>query len=141
MSVKLNFEGMSELRTALQNLPDDLQAEAEGIVTATAQEAKASIQSGYAIGPTGNLHSHVTVTNNSARRAAAVSIVKSTSPHAWIYDNGTKVRTTHKGAGRGQMPARPIQDRMIAKVIRLRARMEKQLVELVRRSGLFEVSE
>ncbi len=138
MSVKLNLDGMNELRAALQSLPDDLAAEAEGIVTATAQDAKHEIQDGYPIGKTGNLHNRVTVTNNAARRAAAVSIVKSAAPHAWIFDNGTKPRHTAKGWNRGQMPARPILERMVPKVIRLRARMTGQLIELVRRAG-FEV--
>jgi len=138
MSVKLNFDGMNELRAALQALPDDLAEEAAGIVTATAQEAKSSIQGGYPMGPTGNLRNRVTATNNAAHRAAAVSIVKSAAPHASIFEYGTKRRHTSKGWNRGKMPQPPEAERMIPKVIRLRARMVSQLIELVRRAG-FEV--
>lgn len=138
MSVKLNFEGMNELRTALQNLPDDLAAEAEGIVTATAQDAKSSIQQGYPVGPTGNLQKRVTMASNAAHRAASVAIVKSAAPHAWIFEKGTRNRITRKGARRGRMPQAPESERMLPKVIRLRARMTNQLIEVVRRAG-FEV--
>ena len=135
MPVRLNFDGMSELRTALQNLPQDLADEAADIVSATAQDAKSAIQSGYPIGPTGNLHNRVTAANNAGRRAAAIAIVKSNAPHAWIFEHGTRRRSTAKGANRGSMPEAPESAQMIPKVIRLRARMVNQLIELVKRAG------
>lgn len=139
MSVTLNLEGLDELRAALQKLPDDLAAEAATIVEGTASQAKQEVQSGYPIGPTGNLHNRVTVTNNAGRRFGVVSILKSTAPHAWIFENGSKVRRTQKGWNRGSMPAPPDSGRMIPKVIRLRAKMVAALIELVKLAG-FEVN-
>ncbi len=157
MGVKLSLEGFNELRAALQSLPEDLANEARDIVSQTAQDARSEIQNGYPIRttnlhpgpkrkskwfPPGNLKSRVTVLNNAGNRATTKSIVKSNAPHSWLFNEGwTKGynRSNSKGANRGRMP-KPTPDKaMIPKVIRLRARMVNQLVELVRRAG-FEVN-
>lgn len=139
MSVKLNLEGFNELRAALQALPEEMKAKADFIVTKYASIARNEIQGGYPRGPTGNLQSRVTVTANAGRRVSAVSIVKSTAPHAWIFEHGTVNRITRKGARRGKMPAAPSAEAMIPKVIRLRAQMVAELIELVESQG-FEVT-
>jgi hypothetical protein len=48
-------------------------------------------------------------------------------------------RITRKGARRGKMPAAPSAEAMIPKVIRLRAQMVAELIELVESQG-FEVT-
>ena len=138
MPVKLSLEGMDELRKQLQNLPDDMKQRADFIVTKYASAAKQQIQSGYPLGPTGNLKNHVTQTNNAGRRTSAVSIVKSTAPHAWIFEHGTQNRRSRFG-NRGRMPAADPSKAMIPKVIRLRAQMTNELIDLVKEAG-FEVS-
>jgi hypothetical protein len=139
VSVKIDLNGMNELRDALRKLPEDLATEASIIVSGWANRAQRDIQAGYPQGPTGNLKRGVRVTHNAGRRVTATSIVKSTAPHAWIFENGTARRVTNRGANRGRMPKPPVDEKMLPKVIRLRARMVEELIKLVERAG-FTVS-
>src|SRR6185369_9818998 len=116
VSVKLDLNGMNELRDALRKLPEDLTTEAAVIVSAYATQAKQEIQSGYPQGPTGHLRGGVRVIHNAGRRVSTTSIVKSTAPHAWIFENGTANRVTNRGANRGRMPKPPEGQKMIPKV-------------------------
>lgn len=138
MSVKLEMQGLAELRTALRNLPEDLAREGDVIVLAHAEDAARQIQTAYPEGPTGNLKRGVVVERNRSKFYTQ-GLVKSRAKHAWIFENGTDVRRTSKGANRGRMPQADETKRFIPKVVRLRARMVKQLVELVRRAG-FQVN-
>lgn len=135
MGIKLNLEGMNALRDALRQLPEDLATEAAGIVSGYANEAQRQIASGYPQGPTGNLRRGVRVIHNAGRRVSTTSIVKSTAPHAWIFENGTANRVTNRGANRGRMPKPLDAERMLPKVIRLRARMVQELIHLVEKHG------
>jgi Bacteriophage HK97-gp10, putative tail-component len=138
MGVRLNFEGMNELRSALQALPQEMQDKAQIIVLTHASAAKNEIQGAYPTGRTGNLRSRVTVTS-SAGRVGTVSVVKSGAPHAWIFEHGTGNRVTSTGANRGRMPEAPVSEQMIPKVVRLRNRMVQELIAFVRELG-FDVS-
>lgn len=139
MSAAVVLEGMAEFREALKNLPDDLVAEAGHIVEGAANGAAADIRGGYPVA-SGNLRDGVTATRqDGSARIAATSVVKSGSPHASIFENGTKTRTTKAGANRGRMPKPEESLRMIPKVIRARRRMQDDLVDMLRRQG-FEVN-
>ena len=86
-----------------------------------------------------DLRKGVTVQDKSTRVSAAYK-VRSASPHAHLFEDGTGRRQTRSGANRGQMPKAPVQELMIPKVIRIRKRMVDQLIAIVRAAG-FEVSE
>lgn len=137
MSVKLQMDGLAEFRRALRNLPADLTEEASAIVLAHAEEADRQITNAYPEGPTGNLKRGVTTERNTSRFSTS-AIVRSRAKHAWIFENGTRLRKTRQGASRGVMPAAQLAQKMIPIVIRRRRAMVQALIQLVRRAG-FEV--
>ncbi len=149
MTVRINFEGLNELRQGLQNLPQTLAAEAAQVVSAAADQCAQETKSAYPVRqtnltpgyrrktpwyPPGILRGRVTITNKSTNVSAAYA-VKSAAPHAHLFENGTHVRHTKNGANRGAMPAAPIEERMIPRVIRIRARMVDRLIQIVRDAG------
>lgn len=136
MSTKLELQGLEEFRQALRNLPEELKAEAGAIVQAHADQAQREIVTGYAE-KTGNLKTHVKVERDASRFGTA-AIVKSTARHAKLYEFGTTRRQTNAGANRGSMPKADDAHAMIPKVVRIRARMVRALIDLVKRAG-FEV--
>jgi hypothetical protein len=134
------LEGLTELRTALRNLPADLTQEAGAIVLAHAEEAKGLMQRAYPEGPTGNLRRGVVVDRGAARTVyGAKAIVRSRAAHAHLFEYGTKARETKKGWKRGRMPVGPESQRFVPIAIKVRARMVRALIELVRRAG-FQVA-
>lgn len=135
MPTKLRLEGLTELRTQLRNLPEDLAQEAGAIVTAHAEEARRRIQTAYPEGPTGNLKRGVTMERNTSKFTSS-AIVRSRATHAHLYEFGTtKIRRTKKGASRGTMPKADPQHAMIPIVVRVRAQMVRALIGLVERAG------
>lgn len=130
---RLVMEGLSELRDALRQLPDDLAREAGVIVTAQAELAKDQVQRAYPE-HTGRLRKGITV-NREGDRYGARAIVRSRAPHASIYEFGTKARRTDAGANRGSMPKADDSARMIPIIVRRRRAMVAALVDLVRRFG------
>ena len=155
MGVQIQWEGLDELRTALRNLPEELATQAASVVRASAEQAAMDTRLAYPVRqtglypgprrksswfPPGILRGRVTTTDRSTPVSASFK-VKSQAPHANLYENGGKfVRRNKRGANRGTMPAAPIDARMIPKVIRIRARMVQQLIEIVKAAG-FEVTE
>ncbi len=155
-SFRVTFEGMNELRDALSKLPEDLTQQSRLVVQASAREAsnetvlaypvrRTNLSPGYKRKspwfPPGILRGRVTVTDRSTN-VSAVYQVKSAAPHASLFENGNEGRKRYnsKGQNRGAMPAAQTSERMIPKVVRIRARMYEQLKEIVRLAG-FEVSE
>ena len=137
-NIRLQMQGLSELRDALRQLPEALTAQADAIVLAHAEMARADIQGGYPQGPTGNLRAGVRLERNRSKFTTQ-AIVKSVAKHAVIFERGTVRRATQRNANRGRMPEASEAQRMIPKAIRARKRMTDALVELVRSEG-FEVT-
>lgn len=138
MSVRVELQGISELRAALRALPDDLAEEAGAIVVDHATEAKRETEQGYPNGSTGNLRRGVTL---SVQKNAfgTTATVKSNAKHVHIFERGTVRRQTRRGANRGRMPQARTSQQMIPKAIQIRARMRQALIELVKRAG-FQVT-
>lgn len=133
MPVRLQMAGLTELRDALRQLPEDLARQADFIVSEHAVAAKNDIVRGYPV-RTGTLASRVTVTQQRSR-VSTQAIVRSRAPHAFIYEKGTRTRHTDKGASRGRMPAAPPSAAMIPKAQQYRRHMIEKLIELVRSAG------
>ena len=148
-SVKLEIQGLDELRQALRNLPKDLTNEASVIVQAHAEEAKRQIEAGYPIRTTG-LHptdrrkskwfppgtlKHSISIDRTYSAFTTRSIVKSRAKHAHLFEYGTGARKQGNGKVVGRMPVGPQAELMIPKVQRIRRRMVAALVELVRKAG------
>lgn len=134
MSVELTWIGLDELKAALFNLPADLTAKAAGIVTESAEAAAAEIRAAYPEGDTGNLRRGVKVGTKGARGAHTVRrVVRSTAPHATLFETGTQTRQTALGYNRGFMPGANI---FVPVVVRRRRAMQEDLVRIVEQAGL-----
>lgn len=148
--VKLRFDGMSELRAALRNMPAELTGEASHIVEGIANGVASRARQVYPYGPTGNLIGGVRVTHFEGGKVTAGAVVKSSARHAHLYEWGTKKprkgrggygkgegsRSNGKLANRGRMPEAPEARAFIPIVVNARRRMFEQLEDLLRRNGL-----
>jgi hypothetical protein len=130
---KFVWTGLDELRAALRDLPTELGNEAGQMVEASGNSAAFEIKSAYsAHRDSGNLMDHVSV-DHEPRAAGAVSVVKSTARHAYIFENGTQIRKDSQGRNRGAMPPAHI---FVPIMQRKRFALFEALKELVRRAGL-----
>lgn len=149
MSAKLTIRGLAELYAELKKLPTDLQGEGGQLVIAAANSAATAIRSNYGTHRhTGHLQAHVEVVEHSFNRGlGAAAVVKSRSPHAFIFEKGSGPRTTSvhrlrpvpsgRGGFRGRMWGKqPNPHAFIPIAVRERARLTQQLADLVRRHGL-----
>jgi len=130
---------MKELREALRRLPEELTGEAGHIVEGIANGAASEIRRAYP-SRSGRLIGGVVVTKFERGKVAAGAIVKSSAPHAHLFEFGTSSRRTGRGWNRGQMPDAPESERMVPIVVKARRRMYSLLADLLRRTG-FVVSE
>jgi hypothetical protein len=130
------MEGLDALRLALRNLPATLTEEASDVVDDATEITASSLRQSYPLGDTGNLRAGVTATVE-RNRFGVVGVVKSTSPHAHLWEFGTQNRRTHQGWNRGLVGEH--RDGLVPIAQRNRRRMNGTLVELVRSAG-FEVT-
>lgn len=134
MGVKIQWQGLSEFKQALQNLPEHLTDEASEIVISAAKGAASTVQSNYPR-RTGNLKRGVKVTTQRDKASVSARVI-SGAPHSIIYEKGTRRRRTDKGWNRGAMPPAPTGRAMIPTVIRARELMVQRLIDLLQREGL-----
>jgi hypothetical protein len=143
---QLRWNGLTELRTALRNLPDNLTMEAAHILIGTANSVAVRVRGNYGIhNVTGTLQNRVGVEETAARsRYGVMTRVVSRAPHAHIFEKGVPNRRTTRGgtkyyrrsANRGRMPRPPREHRFIPTVADARERMYDQVADLLRRHGL-----
>lgn len=104
MSATMTWIGLQELKDNLWALPADLVKRAAPLVHATAVAAAAEIRDDYPEGETGNLKRGVKVGSKGGRSQHTVrSVVRSTAPHAHLYETGTQTRQNRAGENRGYM--------------------------------------
>lgn len=137
MSASLKWEGMFEFRARLRAMPADLRREAGPIVVESAEQAAADIRGAYPRW-TGNLADHVVVKTIEAGPFGVSAMVRSTAPHAWLFENGSQARHyfTYKNGVKkllGRMPAGHV---MIPRLIKHRAVMVNRLIAMMERHGL-----
>ena len=138
MSAELTWIGLDELMAGLKNLPADLTELAEAIVTAAAESAAAEVKAAYPEGETGNLKRGVRVSpmQGGTRLEAKFGVgrvVRSTAPHAWIFESGTQTRQTALGYNRGFMPGANI---FVPVMQRHRREMYEDLTAVLEQAGL-----
>jgi len=136
--LEIELTGLKELREALQKLPEDLAAEGRQIVENHTEFTANSLAIAYPLGETGNLRKGIK-TEYINSRFGTVGRVRSTSPHAHLWEFGTQDRRTREGWSRGRVTPRGKEEGLVPISERWRKKMNQALVELVRRAG-FEVS-
>jgi hypothetical protein len=130
-SVRLSFDGLSDLIAALKALPDALAAEAGKDVHDAANRAAEEVIAAYPE-VTGNLKQHVKVVTKNAGRYGVVAQVRSTAKHADLYEFGTQARHTALGYNRGTMPPAK---KFVPIMARYRRRMQDRLIKVVEAEG------
>jgi len=138
MSARIYFDGLDELKAAFLTLPTELKGEATGVVMDAAHAAKGEIASTYPIGPPGrktkpgNLRRGVKVTVKEIGPYGVAAQVRSTAPHAWLFEHGTQARhyITKNGVRHdtGAMPPKPV---LIPTMVRSRRAMYVRLADTV----------
>ncbi len=134
MSAEFTFRGIAELKDALGKLPDELKGKSTQIVIDAAYGAQAEIVAAYPQGPTGKLKKGVKVKVQEIGPYGVAAQVRSSAPHGWLYEYGTKARKTKRGWNRGTMPNPP--DVFIPAMVRYRRAMYLKLADLIRSTGL-----
>jgi hypothetical protein len=107
--IEFNAEAIG---AALRQASAQVQQEVGALIQPTALRVKTRVQGAFPIGPTGNLHDRVSVSQPRLFMTTATGQniptwqVKATSPHVFIWEEGTKERfdATRKGARRGRSP-------------------------------------
>ena len=132
----VRWTGLQEFKQELLRLPEELTDDAAQIVVDAAQKVGRDVQAAYPQGATGNLKKGVRTTIESQSGFGARAIVRSTAPHAHLFERGTRLRQTHRGANRGRMPEADESKQMIPIAIRGRRQMVADLIQMVERHGL-----
>jgi hypothetical protein len=127
---RIVWSGLEELKQQLRDLPAALAGEAGSIVLGAADGARADM---HYPRRTGDLADHLTITKVTTGPFGAGAVVRNTSKHASLFENGTQARHTAIGANRGTMPPGHV---FIPAVIRHRRAMYAQLTDLLVRHGL-----
>lgn len=131
------WQGLEELKTLIQQLPDTTTAETAKLAEAAANSAAVDIRGAYPV-RTGTLRDRVKVAPLRSRSGRSVGMaVTNTAPHAHLFENGTQTRQTSLGANRGAMPPGHV---FVPRIIRARRRLYDQLKDLLRRLGANRVT-
>lgn len=132
--LELNLDAFRE---ELRRLPAELADEAGAIVLDAANSGAATIRGVYEQHRvTGNLAKGVKVLTESVGPFGAGAVVKSTAPHAWLFDNGSAARHWVTGKSTGRMWGRtPPTHAFVRTMIAARRRMYERLADLIRSKG------
>jgi len=131
--MRFQIDGLQDLRDALRRLPVELRDEAASVITEHADRAADEITTEYEAHTfTGHLAQHTYVSRRDPGPFGAGATVRNTSPHAWIFENGSQTRRSRSGNASPMPPGHVF----IPIVIRHRRAMRGQLVAIVRRAGL-----
>lgn len=138
MSSRFVFTGLDGLKKELMALPENLTGEGGHIVEGSANGAATSVRSQYASHRvTGTMQSRVLVETRKSKQFGVAATVKSTAPHAHLFEKGTQARhyITRNGVKHllGRMPPANI---FIPTIIRYRRAMFENLKDMLRRNGL-----
>lgn len=105
-TVSFRLVGLTETIAALRASPVEMRRTAGAMIGRRADQAVGHMRPTYAK-RTGRLERGLVVkavTSGDTAHGVAV-VIKNTAPHAYLYETGTRVRTTHRGQVRGRMPA------------------------------------
>jgi hypothetical protein len=138
MNATLTITGIAEMKDALARLPAELRAKATGHVIEAAYAAQREVVAQYPIGPPhklrtnanykgGNLKKGVRVYIKEMSAFAVMAQVRSTAPHAWLWEHGRS---------RWGPIANPPQPVFIPTMIRHRRKLYQQIAEICRDAGL-----
>lgn len=135
------FDGLEELKAELLAMPTDLAGDATDIVMDTASDAKAQVAAVYAQHRvTGTLSNRLKMNVLSIGPYGAAAEVRSTAPHAWLFDNGSQARhyitVRGKKHSTGKMWGKTPPTHVFARTMAVaRRRMYQRLRDMLERRG------
>ena len=103
--MSVQWSGLEELKRELMQNSNEMASAAHELANTYAERAKEAIQAEYPDESTGtgNLKRGVRVKRSAGAGWSIYATVKSTAPHAHLYEYGTAERFTKNGAARGRM--------------------------------------
>ena len=107
MAATLEMQGLDELKKLVASFADVCTDDGQQLADQAAMRAVEEIKAAYPQGPTGNLKKGVRIVRVKGDGHRVLSIVKSTAPHAHLYEYGTR-----------RQPARPVIGEVAARVRR-----------------------
>lgn len=135
----ITWGGLQEFRALLKNLPRHLRDQARDIVDTATRTTHAQVYAAYPIGPGryGGALRRGLVIDEQTSDAGVFNAVISKSPHAHLWEFGTKDRRTEDNWKRGRVkPARERGiDGLIPTAIRNRKIMEQALIQMMTNEG------
>lgn len=140
----MEWRGMDELQKELRALPEESKSEAEKIIEGHVNAAYVTIKRVYeAHRFTGTLSNRLTISPiRKSGQLVAGLVLRSGSPLAWLFDNGSMARhyVTENGVTHvtGRMPARHIFGRTVGFAKR---RVLQDLKDMLLRRGASKVTE
>lgn len=103
----LEMQGLDELKKLVAGFADACTDDGQQLADQAAMRAVEEVKAAYPQGPTGNLKKGVRIVRVKGDGHRVLSIVKSTAPHAHLYEYGTR-----------RQPARPVMGEVAARVRR-----------------------
>ena len=103
----LEMQGLDELKKLVAGFADACTDDGQQLADQAAMRAVEEVKAAYPQGPTGNLKKGVRIVRVKGDGHRVLSIVKSTAPHAHLYEYGTR-----------RQPARPLVGEVAARVRR-----------------------
>jgi hypothetical protein len=125
-SVTFELRNLNQFIVELRSLPAELKGDATTIVVDAAHKAQAEIVAAYPV-VTGNLRKGVKVTIAALGPAGVDAVVRSSAPHAWLYEHG------RSRWGEISDPPAPV---FIPTMMRMRRAMYARLAQLLEQHGL-----
>lgn len=138
MSAKFRFDGLAALKAELDALPTNLTGEADKIVEGNANGAVLDLKRGYGDHIfTGKLLKMVTSAKVATGPFGVAVKVRSNSPLAWLFDNGSQARHKRSGASTGRMWGKtPPTHLFVRTLIKARQELTTKLSDLLIRNGI-----
>jgi hypothetical protein len=131
--MSVEWHGLEEYQALLKNFPASLVGETAHYADDAVNGAAVAIRQVYgAHRRSGNLQKRVTVSNMSRGQFVVGKVLKSTAPHAALFEYGSQARHTNIGANRGSMPATPT---FVPTVQKFRRGLYAQVTALLVRHG------
>ena len=103
----ITLDGLDQLKTLIADFSDVCTDRGQALAEQAARRAVEEIRTAYPEGPTGNLRKGVKQIPVNPEGHRVLSLVKSTAPHAHLYEYGTR-----------RQPARPVVGWVAARVRR-----------------------
>jgi len=103
----LEIQGLDELKKLVAGFADACTDDGQQLADQAAMRAVEEVKAAYPQGPTSNLKKGVRIVRVKGDGHRVLSIVKSTAPHAHLYEYGTR-----------RQPARPVMGEVAARVRR-----------------------